>query len=270
MALRWLARHAERTAWRGDDIMVEALRTVAPWAAVAGGAASAAAALPLTRAVQHTTNQVLTLLVILVATVASARVVADLVRSVTQSRSGVGKLGDDLREHHPDPGPRDRLPHRAADAGHLHRPAAHRPRRGRSRGGARAPGHAREPLRGHPHPRLQDRAAGRLHPAEQRRGGLRRGHQLAPDDRPRAVQQPGGHPQRPARQDEHDQLHAAPAAADHPGPGRRVVRQRPGARGAGDQGGRRGGDDRDHRGGAGARAAWCGSTPSATRASGSP
>ncbi|MBJ6623832.1 mechanosensitive ion channel family protein [Streptomyces griseoincarnatus] len=87
--LRWLARHAERTAWRGDDILVEALRTVAPWAAMAGGTASAAAALPLTRAVQHTTNQVLTLTVILVATVATARVVADLVRSVTQSRSGV-------------------------------------------------------------------------------------------------------------------------------------------------------------------------------------
>ncbi|MGW4106056.1 mechanosensitive ion channel family protein, partial [Streptomyces sp. NPDC004976] len=48
MLLRWLGRHAERTGWRGDDVLVDALRMIAPWAAVAGGAASAAAALPLT------------------------------------------------------------------------------------------------------------------------------------------------------------------------------------------------------------------------------
>jgi small-conductance mechanosensitive channel len=89
MLLRWLGKHADRTRWSGDDVIVDALRTVVPWAAVAGGAAGAAAALPLTRTVQHHTNQVLTVLLIFVVTVSAARVVAGLVRTVTQSRSGV-------------------------------------------------------------------------------------------------------------------------------------------------------------------------------------
>jgi small-conductance mechanosensitive channel len=87
--LRWLGRHADRTRWSGDDVIVHALRAVVPWAAVVGGVAGAAAVLPLTRTVQHTTNQVLTVLLIFVATVSAARVVAGLVRTVTQSRSGV-------------------------------------------------------------------------------------------------------------------------------------------------------------------------------------
>ncbi|GAB2852724.1 mechanosensitive ion channel family protein [Streptomyces deserti] len=89
MLLRWLGKHADRTRWSGDDVIVDALRTVVPWAAVAGGAAGAAAALPLTKTVQHHTNQVLTVLLIFVVTVSAARVVAGLVRTVTQSRSGV-------------------------------------------------------------------------------------------------------------------------------------------------------------------------------------
>ncbi|MFA3878574.1 mechanosensitive ion channel family protein [Streptomyces sp. MMCC 100] len=89
MLLRWLAGHAGRTRWSGDDVIVAALRTVAPWAAVAGGVAGAGAALPLTRTVQHSVNQVLTVLLIFVATVTAARVVAGLVRTVTTSRSGV-------------------------------------------------------------------------------------------------------------------------------------------------------------------------------------
>ncbi|MFF8032212.1 MULTISPECIES: mechanosensitive ion channel family protein [unclassified Streptomyces] len=89
MLLRWLGRHADRTRWRGDDVAVDALRMIAPWAAVAAGAATAAAALPLTRTVQHNVNQALTLMVIFAATVSAARVVAGLVRSVTQARSGV-------------------------------------------------------------------------------------------------------------------------------------------------------------------------------------
>ncbi|MEU5633063.1 mechanosensitive ion channel family protein [Streptomyces rishiriensis] len=87
--LRWLAKHAKRTRWSGDDVMVDALRTVVPWAAIAGGAAAAAAVLPLTKAVQHTVNQSLTVLLIFVVTVSAARVVAGLVQSVTTSRSGV-------------------------------------------------------------------------------------------------------------------------------------------------------------------------------------
>ncbi|AVH55143.1 MULTISPECIES: mechanosensitive ion channel family protein [Streptomyces] len=87
--LRWLGKHADRTRWSGDEVIVAALRTVGPWAAIVGGAATAGAALPLTKTVQRNVNQSLTVLLILVVTVAAARMVAGLVRTVTQSRSGV-------------------------------------------------------------------------------------------------------------------------------------------------------------------------------------
>ncbi|MFE7645855.1 mechanosensitive ion channel family protein [Streptomyces phaeoluteigriseus] len=87
--LRWLGKHAKRTRWSGDDVVVDALRTVVPWAALVGGGAAAAAVLPLTRAVQHTVNQSLTVLLIFAVTVSAARVIAGLVQSVTHSRSGV-------------------------------------------------------------------------------------------------------------------------------------------------------------------------------------
>ncbi|MGI5141718.1 MULTISPECIES: mechanosensitive ion channel family protein [unclassified Streptomyces] len=87
--LRWLGGHASRTKWSGDDVIVDALRTLVPWAAIAAGTAAAAAVLPLTRTVQHHVNQTLSVLLIFVATVTAARVIAGLVRTVTQSRSGV-------------------------------------------------------------------------------------------------------------------------------------------------------------------------------------
>ncbi|MEV5145328.1 mechanosensitive ion channel family protein [Streptomyces sp. NPDC052727] len=87
--LRWLAGHAKRTRWSGDDVIVDALRSVVPWAAIAGGAAAAAAVLPLTRTVQHHVNQALQVWLIIMVTFSAARVIAGLVRSVTQSRSGV-------------------------------------------------------------------------------------------------------------------------------------------------------------------------------------
>ncbi|MGW3952820.1 mechanosensitive ion channel family protein [Streptomyces sp. NPDC004752] len=87
--LRWLAKHAKRTRWGGDDVVVDALRTVVPWAAIAGGVAVAARVLPLTRTVRHHTDQALQVLLILVVSGAAARVIAGLVRTVTQSRSGV-------------------------------------------------------------------------------------------------------------------------------------------------------------------------------------
>ncbi|MER5596571.1 mechanosensitive ion channel family protein [Streptomyces sp. NPDC002265] len=87
--LRWLAKHAKRTRWSGDDVMVDALRTVVPWASMAGGAAAAAAVLPLTHTVQRHVNQCLTVLLIFVVTLSAARVVSGLVQTVTQSRSGV-------------------------------------------------------------------------------------------------------------------------------------------------------------------------------------
>ncbi|MFJ4830637.1 mechanosensitive ion channel family protein [Streptomyces sp. NPDC088747] len=89
MLLRWLGKHALRTNWSGDDLVVAALRTLVPWGATAGGIASAAAVLPLTPSVGHNVNRTLTVLLILVATVAAARFVAGLVRSLAQSRSGV-------------------------------------------------------------------------------------------------------------------------------------------------------------------------------------
>lgn len=89
LLLKWLAKHAERTAWQGDDFIVAALRTVLPAAAVVGGIAAAAAALPLTSGFQRNTNRLLTVVLIVFGTVAAARFVSDVVRSVTQSRSGV-------------------------------------------------------------------------------------------------------------------------------------------------------------------------------------
>ncbi|MFJ8079412.1 mechanosensitive ion channel family protein [Streptomyces sp. NPDC096205] len=87
--VRWLGKQADRTRWGGDDVLVDGLRTVLPWAAVLGGAAAAGAALPLTRAVQRHVNQTLTVLLIIATTVTAARVVAGLMRTVTESRSGV-------------------------------------------------------------------------------------------------------------------------------------------------------------------------------------
>ncbi|MEU7431669.1 mechanosensitive ion channel family protein [Streptomyces sioyaensis] len=89
VALRWLGRHALRTRWSGDDVIVDALRAVVPWAAIAGGLAAATAALPLTETVGHTVNRTLMVLLILVATLTAARVITGLVRSLAQSRSGV-------------------------------------------------------------------------------------------------------------------------------------------------------------------------------------
>lgn len=89
MLLRWLARHAKRTHWGGDDVIVDALRTVLPWAALAGGVASAAAYLPLTHRVGHTVSQVITVFLIVVVTLTAARVVSDVVHAVTQARAAV-------------------------------------------------------------------------------------------------------------------------------------------------------------------------------------
>ncbi|WKK24615.1 mechanosensitive ion channel family protein [Streptomyces olivoreticuli] len=87
--LRWLGERARRTRWIGDDIIVDVLRTLAPWGAVAAGVAAAAATLPLTRSAGHVVNEVLTAFVILTATFTAARVVSGLVQSVAQARSGV-------------------------------------------------------------------------------------------------------------------------------------------------------------------------------------
>ncbi|MCX5192536.1 mechanosensitive ion channel family protein [Streptomyces sp. NBC_00249] len=87
--MRWLGKHASRTRWSGDDIIVDALRTIVPWAAVITGTAVACSALPLTARISGLVNQSLTALFIVIATLAAARVVAGLVQSVAASRTGV-------------------------------------------------------------------------------------------------------------------------------------------------------------------------------------
>ncbi|MFF2161297.1 mechanosensitive ion channel family protein [Streptomyces sp. NPDC058175] len=89
MMLRWLGVRADRTRWGGDDVIVDALRSLVPWAAVAAGVAVAASALPLTTRTRHNVTVTLTALLILVATFTAGRVISGLVRSVAQSRSAV-------------------------------------------------------------------------------------------------------------------------------------------------------------------------------------
>ncbi|MGY0020135.1 mechanosensitive ion channel family protein [Streptomyces sp. cg35] len=87
--LRWLGDRASRTRWGGDDVIVDALRTLVPWAAFAAGAAVAAEALPLTARTGRNVNMTLTAFVIVAATLTAARVITGLVRTVAQSRSAV-------------------------------------------------------------------------------------------------------------------------------------------------------------------------------------
>lgn len=87
--LRWLGKHASRTRWNGDDFLVDALRTLVPWGAIAAGVSAAGAVLPLTAPVGRNVNRVLTVVLIFVATLTAARVITGLVRSLAQSRSGV-------------------------------------------------------------------------------------------------------------------------------------------------------------------------------------
>ncbi|WP_431676169.1 mechanosensitive ion channel family protein [Kitasatospora sp. KL5] len=87
--MKWLGKHASRTKWSGDDIIVDALRTIVPWAAVVAGAAVAASALPLTARIGGLVDRSLTAVLIVIATLSVARVVAGLVQSVAASRTGV-------------------------------------------------------------------------------------------------------------------------------------------------------------------------------------
>ncbi|MFE4857608.1 mechanosensitive ion channel family protein [Streptomyces sp. NPDC056670] len=87
--LRWLGIHARRTRWSGDDVIVDALRTIVPWAATIAGMAVSASALPLTARVAGIVNHSLTALLVLIITFTAARVIAGLVQSVAHSRTGV-------------------------------------------------------------------------------------------------------------------------------------------------------------------------------------
>ncbi|MEV7415673.1 mechanosensitive ion channel family protein [Streptomyces sp. NPDC089919] len=87
--MKWLGKHASRTKWSGDDVIVDALRSIVPWAAVITAAAVAASILPLTARVGGLVDQSLTAVLIVIATLSAARVVAGLVQSVAASRTGV-------------------------------------------------------------------------------------------------------------------------------------------------------------------------------------
>ncbi|MFG3280967.1 mechanosensitive ion channel family protein [Streptomyces sp. NPDC048111] len=89
VVLKWLGKHALRTRWTGDDVIVDALRTIAPWAATIAGTAVSASALPLTGRVAGIVDHTLTALLVLIITFTAARVIAGLVQSLAQSRTGV-------------------------------------------------------------------------------------------------------------------------------------------------------------------------------------
>ncbi|MEV6104343.1 mechanosensitive ion channel family protein [Streptomyces sp. NPDC051940] len=81
LLLGWLGKGARRTSWSGDDHLVAALRTIAPWGALAGGVSIAAEVLPLKDAVRHTVQQIVVAVLILAVTVAVARIIGELVGS---------------------------------------------------------------------------------------------------------------------------------------------------------------------------------------------
>ncbi|MFD7445943.1 mechanosensitive ion channel family protein [Streptomyces sp. NPDC059909] len=87
--LKWLGERAGRTRWNGDDIIVDALRALVPWAAIVGGAAVAASVLPLDPGVGRNVTMTLTAVLIMAATFTAARIVAGLVQALAQSKSGV-------------------------------------------------------------------------------------------------------------------------------------------------------------------------------------
>ncbi|MGW1888108.1 mechanosensitive ion channel family protein [Streptomyces sp. NPDC001970] len=87
--LKWLGERADKTRWGGDDIIVAALRALVPWAAITGGAAVAASALPLNARVERNVTMTLTAVLIMAATLTVARIVAGLVQALADSRSGV-------------------------------------------------------------------------------------------------------------------------------------------------------------------------------------
>ncbi|NGO78906.1 mechanosensitive ion channel family protein [Streptomyces sp. YC504] len=89
LTLRWLGKHAKRTRWSGDDVLVDALRYLLPWAATIAGAAIGAMALPLTDRVRGIVNQSLTAALILFATLTATRVIAALIKAFTQAKTGV-------------------------------------------------------------------------------------------------------------------------------------------------------------------------------------
>ncbi|MDF9816647.1 small-conductance mechanosensitive channel [Streptomyces sp. SPB162] len=145
---------ASRTRWSGDEIAVDALRTLVPWAALAAGVSAAGAGLPLTAAVSHNLHLVLVAMLILAATLTAARTAAGLIRALALSRSGVAGSATIFVNI-------TRIAVVAIGILVLLQTlgitvaAAHRVGRGRAGGGAGAAGHAGQPVRGCAYPGVE-------------------------------------------------------------------------------------------------------------------
>jgi len=83
-----LQRRAEKTGWRGDDIVLAFLHSVAPWCAVAGCTWGAVLALPLKTAYRHDLNHALLAIIIIVISLGSAKVAGEAVRAGAISHAG--------------------------------------------------------------------------------------------------------------------------------------------------------------------------------------
>jgi small-conductance mechanosensitive channel len=88
LALRRLARRAQRTRWRADDMVLTLLCSVAPWGAIVGGLWAAALSLPLAPGWRGDADHALLAAVVLIATLGVARVTAEMVRAGALSHAG--------------------------------------------------------------------------------------------------------------------------------------------------------------------------------------
>jgi len=89
-------RRAERSRWRGNDILATFLRTVAPWIAGVAGAWGAALALPLTSTWRHDLDHALVAVIVVVASAGTAKVAGETVRARANSHAAL------RRGRHPD------------------------------------------------------------------------------------------------------------------------------------------------------------------------
>jgi small-conductance mechanosensitive channel len=88
LALRWLARRAQRTRWRADDMVLALLGSVAPWGAIVAGVWAAVLGLPLARGARSDADHVLLAAVVLIATLGIAGVTTKVVRAGALSHAG--------------------------------------------------------------------------------------------------------------------------------------------------------------------------------------
>jgi small-conductance mechanosensitive channel len=83
-----LHRKAERTRWRGGDIVVAFLRLVAPWCIGVGCAWAAVLASPLPKAYHHDLDQAMLAVIVVVISLGSANVAGAAVRAGATSHAG--------------------------------------------------------------------------------------------------------------------------------------------------------------------------------------